>query len=176
MDYAPILPPALDGSLTITNTGSAHAGKLQITGATIAGVNVPSVQVLAFGPSRDPLEIQNTIEATAGTIYVTGPLNNRVVIDSGATAEFGAANNTANGGSVGVRVVYNDAGGTLKLDNPAQNLTSTPNAFNGQIILSARQTGTSPFDRLDLTGQSVSSATMNGTTLTVTTGGWDPDL
>ena len=102
-------------------------------------------------------------------IYVTGPLNNRVVIDSGATAEFGAANNTANGGSVGVLVAFNDAGGTLKLDHPAQNLPSTPNAFNGQIVLSARQTGTSPFDRLDLTGQSVSSATMNGTTLTVTT-------
>ena len=99
--------------MTITNSGSAHAGKLQITGATIAGVNVPSVQVLAFGPSRDPLEIDNTIEATAGTIYVTGPLNNRVVIDSGATAEFGAANNTANGGSVGVRVVYMTLAGCL---------------------------------------------------------------
>ena len=130
-----------------------------------SGIYVPSVQVLEFEPSKDPKQTNGVYEASGGTLYVTGPLFNPVIIDAGATAEFGAANSNNNGFAVSTTFV--DTGGTLKLDAPA--LGSN---FTGAIILDARQTGTSPFDFLDLANTSVSSASILGTTLTVNlTGG-----
>ncbi|MFI5091309.1 MAG: beta strand repeat-containing protein, partial [Terriglobales bacterium] len=70
------------GSLTVTNIGdSLHAGSLTLTGIQYSpGVYVPSVQALAFGPSKDPQPNGGggALEASAGTLYITGPLNNPV--------------------------------------------------------------------------------------------------
>ncbi len=107
-----------DGSIIITNIGdSAHAGSLEITGIeTAPGVYVPSVQVLAFGPSKDPIQTNNEVEASAGsTFYVASPLNSPVIIDSGASVEFGIAANGVNDS-----ITFADTGGTLKLDTAAQ--------------------------------------------------------
>ena len=37
------------------------------------------------------------LEASAGVLYIIGPLYNPVVIDSGAVLEFGVPNNNTNG-------------------------------------------------------------------------------
>ena len=117
--------------------------------------------------------LNGVLEASAGTLYLVAStysigsnpptsLSNTVLIDSGATLEF---NMPFSG-----RAYFSDTGGTLRLDPQAQNTTSNPNAFTGLIILSARQTGAGAFDYLDFPNQTVSSAQLNGTTLTVVTG------
>ena len=175
LNYTISLPQA-DGSVIVTNIDPqhAHAGSLTLQGVSpVAGVNVPSVQVLAFGPSKDPAMLNGVLEASAGTLYLVAStysigsnpptsLSNTVLIDSGATLEF---NMPFSG-----RAYFSDTGGTLRLDPQAQNTTSNPNAFTGLIILSARQTGAGAFDYLDFPNQTVSSAQLNGTTLTVVTG------
>jgi hypothetical protein len=156
-----------DGSITVTNFGdSLHTGSIKIKGVqTSSGVYFPGELVLEFGPSKD-LESGSggVLEASAGTLYVASPPGNPVIIDNGATAEFGVANNSTNDA---VSTSFVDTGGTLKLDAAA--LGSN---FTGAIILDAKQTGASLFDFLDLTNTSVSSASIAGTTLTVNlTGG-----
>jgi hypothetical protein len=168
------------GSLTVTNTGDPlHAGSLTLTGMqspfSQSGVYVPSVQALAFGPTKDPRQ-NGMLEASAGTLYITGPLYNPVVIDSGAVLEFGAPNNTGalnnTNGSLGVSSTFLDTGGTLKLDAAAQNTPTQPSNFTGQIILDGRVNGPTSTDIIDLANASVSSASLAGNTLTVTlTGG-----
>jgi hypothetical protein len=164
-----------DGSITITNIDPqhVHAGSLTIVGVEPvagSGITVPTVQALAFGPSKDPQFYDGWLEASAGTLYLvapsynigfnnTAPLPRFALIDGGATLEV----NTPFDGVA----AFVDTGGTLKLDAQAQNTSIHPNAFNVDIALGARQTATSPFDILDLTNASVSSATINGTTLTV---------
>jgi len=133
---------------------------------------VPSVQALAFGPSKDPQQNGGggALEASAGTLYITGPLYNPVFIDSGAVLEFGAPNNNTNGSAVSS--TFLDTGGTLKLDAPAQNTLANPINFTGDIVLSARTNGPTSTDIIDLANISVSSASLAGTTLTVNlTGG-----
>jgi hypothetical protein len=221
-----------DGSFTVTNVGDPlHTGSLEITGTEVSpGVFAPTVQVLEFGPSKDPTSGNGVYEASAGTLYVAAPLYNPVIIDSDATAEFSAFNNGFNPDSV----TFVDTGGTLKLDAPSATASITGSisgnvltvsavasgsvaigdtiiASNvianttitgfvsgtdggvgsytlssaktvssetltldgtGAIILDARQSGTSPFDFLDLANTSVASASVSGTTLTVNlTGG-----
>jgi hypothetical protein len=163
-----------DGSVTVTNTGDPlHAGSLKLTGIQWSpGVNVPSVQALAFGPSKDPQQNGGggALEASAGTLYITGPLYNPVFIDSGAVLEFGAPNNNTNGSAVSS--TFLDTGGTLKLDAPAQNTLANPINFTGDIVLSARTNGPTSTDIIDLANISVSSASLAGTILTVNlTGG-----
>ena len=162
-----------DGSVTVTAKPSdpLRAGSLTITGTQLSpGVFVPSVQALAFAPLGDPADSDGVLIASAGTLYITGPINFPLVIDSGATLEFAAANNGAAGNVVSS--TFLDTGGTLKLDAVAQNTSAHPTNFTGDIILDARSVGPTSTDVIDLAGASVTGAALAGTTLTVTlTGG-----
>ena len=162
----------LTGSLTVTNTGDTlHAGSLTLTGMQLSpGVYGPSVQALAFGPSRDPQQNgDGTLEASAGVLYIIAPLYNPVTIDSGAVLEFSVPNNNTGGA---VSATFRDTGGTLKLDAAAQNTPGgPPDNFTGQIILDARTNGPTSTDIIDLANlpvSSVASALLIGNTLTVT--------
>jgi hypothetical protein len=155
-----------DGSVTVTNTGDPlHAGILKLTGNQF---NVPSVQALAFGPSKDPLSLKNgVLEASVGTLYITGQLNNGAAIDSGAILEFGVPNNSI-GSNGAASTTFLDTGGTLKLDGLAQNTPAHPSNFTSQIVLDARTAGPTSTDIIDLASASVTSASLTGNTLTVT--------
>ena len=163
--FGPLSGPGA-GSLTITNTGTLHAGSLTLTGMQLpSGAYVPSVQALAFGSSKEPRFNNGMLEATSGLLYITGPLYNPVAIDSGAIVEFGAPDNGVNGNAVSS--TFLDTGGTLKLDVTAQNTPASPNNFTGQIIVAARTNGPTSTDIIDLAQTSVNSASLSGTTLTV---------
>ena len=146
--------PQADGSIIVTTKPSdpLHLGSLTITGVqTSPGVFGPSVQVLAFGPTKDVGQNNGAVEASAGTLYLTVPMS--VIIDSGATAEFSVANNDPN-----VAATFVDTGGILKLDS-AQ--------FSGPIFVTARTNGTLAFDVLDLAGMAVQTASISGSSLLV---------
>ncbi len=152
-----ISPMQADGSITVTNTGdSQHAGSLTLMGAQPSpGFYVPSVQALAFGPSKDPLQNNGVLEASAGTLYIIGSLYAPMAIDSGATLEFGVADNSAN------PIAFVDTGATLKLDLAAQSQITAP------IILTSQVNGTSQYDSIDLANTLVQTASIDGNTLTI---------
>ncbi len=121
-----ISPVQADGSVTVTAKASdpLRAGSLTITGTRYRPVFLcRACQALAFAPLRDPADSDGVLVASAGALYITGPINFPLAIDSGATLEFAAANNGANGNVVSS--TFLDTGGTLKLDAVAQN---TPRA------------------------------------------------
>src|SRR5262249_52791308 len=65
-----------DGSITVTNIDPQHkhAGSLTLKGVQpIAGVNVPSVQALAFAPTKSLQLNGGLLEATGDTLYLVGP-------------------------------------------------------------------------------------------------------
>ncbi|MEA2995618.1 MAG: hypothetical protein QOG74_1167, partial [Alphaproteobacteria bacterium] len=125
---------------TITNIGDPlHAGSLLAT----------NVQELIFGnPATDPASNPGSLEVTNGTYVMLGLPNGGepITIDAGATLEL----MTPDSGTV----TFAGPNGTLQLDQPT--------TFTGQIA------GLAVGDAIDLAGISVQSASISGSTLSIT--------
>ena len=130
------------GVTTLVNTGdTAHAGTLNLT----------NVQAVAFAPTVDPSGNSGTLTATGDGLLILGPLpggSEPITLDDGSTLAL----ETPEAGTV----TFASSPGTLLLINP------TADPFTGQIA------GLTAGDVIDLSGVQVQSATISGSTLTVT--------
>ena len=141
---------------TITTNGSAAASIVNVGDSAHAGtLNVINVQELVFQPNSDPsvsgtfATNDGTIDATGGTFVILAG-NHPITIEAGATAELDTASSYT--GSV----TFEAATGTLQIDQST--------TFTGTIAdLTAG-------DVVDLAGITATSATINGSTLTVMDG------
>ena len=124
------------------NATVANAGTIAKTGGT--GLSTISLAITNTGlidAAVGTLRLNNTVNGASGTIRV----------DGGATLEI-----TGVAASVGAKqtIAFNGAGATLKLDKP--------------ITFTLPLSGFGIGNQIDLVGQSVTSAVINGATLTVT--------
>lgn len=105
-----------DGSF-VTTVASNGLDPLH-TGSLVAS----NVQVLAFGPSADPLPHNGIIDVNGGTDVILGG-NGAITIEAGATAEIDSV--ASGSGPYTGLVTFEAATGTLALDQPY--------SFTGQI-------------------------------------------
>ncbi len=136
---------------TIASNGDdpAHTGSLEVA----------NVEFLAFGPAVDPVPVDNIIDVSAGTFVILGG-NSAITIEAGATAELDSA---ASGSSTySGSVTFEANSGTLTID-PQPGVTPTT-----LVNLTGQINGLAVGDIIDLANTTVTSASITGSTLTVT--------
>jgi hypothetical protein len=139
---------------SFTTVGAfANSGTLQLGGGTFGGgtlTNGATGTIVGFGTLTNTTTDNGAVEATGGTLKLTGAVSGSgaLKLDAGATLELGAAVGASN------TVVFNGAAARLKLDQPAG--------------LHAPISGFGFGDLIDLTGVNAVSASLTGSTLTIT--------
>ena len=138
--------------LTVTSTGSIllQGGSIIDPPAGTLTINA-GAELTGNGSVSEPIVNNGTITAAGGLLALNGPItgNGQLNIGVGATLELG--------GATGETVSFGGNIGTLKIDNPA--------SFTGTI------SGLAAGDVIDVDGLTVTSAVVNGSTLTLTAGG-----